>query len=319
MSQAADRVLLNQRLATLATAQRGVVSRDQLIALGFTDGMIRGRCDQAWLHRLAAGTYAVGHVGLSRRAQGIAALLHTGPDSGLSFWTAARIWEMTRAGRPGEIHVSVRGRRSPVVPGGVKLHRPRRLDPAEIVVHRGLRVTTPERTLTDLLPELSIVETTRMLEQMITHLGRSPDALHAWGAALHGAPGRATLSRALDEVAGPAILRSEFEDRFRSLCQEAGLPAAQTNYSIDGWETDAVWLKERVAIELDSYRWHGGRWQFHRDRRKGLAISKAGFELIRLSWPQIKYEPSEVAEAVGFALARGSGRLVVTTAGASAA
>jgi very-short-patch-repair endonuclease len=61
-------------------------------------------------------------------------------------------------------------------------------------------------------------------------------------------------------------------------------------------------------VELDSWRWHGGRWQFHQDRRKGLAISRAGFELIRISWPQLKHDPAMVVEALGYALARGKER-----------
>jgi very-short-patch-repair endonuclease len=116
------------------------------------------------------------------------------------------------------------------------------------------------------------------------------------------------LLRALDEVAGPAVIRSEFESRFRSLCQEAGLPQAQTNYRLGRWELDAVFLEHGVAVELDSWRWHGGRWQFHRDRRKGLDISRAGLELIRLSWPQLKYDRAEVVEAIQYALARGADR-----------
>lgn len=300
---------LNHQLAAFAATQRGVVSRAQLTDLGFTPKQVQRRCEQALLHRLAPTTFAVGHVGLSRRAQGIATLLHTGPDSGLSHWTAARVWELWKTSTQAEIHVSVINRSPYAVPPGVKLHRPRTLTTADIVVHRGLRVTTPERTLTDLLPKLSVPETTRILEQMVTQLGRSPDDLHLWAARLSGVKGRAKLHEALDHVLGPPVLRSRLEERFRSLCQSARLPLGETNQRIAGWEFDVVWHRERVALELDSYRWHGGRWQFHRDRRKGLAASKAGYELLRASWPQLDAESSDVIDAVHAALARGASRL----------
>lgn len=296
-------------LAELASRQHGVVADAQLLALGFSPSLIRHRRDRGWLHRIGPNVHAVGHVGVSRRGRGMAALLQAGNGAGLSYSTAARLWEMVGRASDGPIHISVPDRSRLVAPHGVVMHRPRALPAHDLVDLRGLRVTTPERTLRDLLLSSSVVEITRMLEQMVTTLGRSPDQLHTWGSALHGTRGKSKLLRALDEVAGPAVIRSEFESRFRSLCQAAAIPAAQTNYRVAGWEVDAVWVAEGVAVELDGYRWHGGRWQFHRDRRKGLAISRAGYELIRLSWPQLKHERAHVVEAIRCALARGHRRM----------
>ena len=300
---------LDLAVAGLAGTQRGVCSRKQLVELGLSEDQIRHRLARGSLHRVGPSVYAVGHPGISRSGRGMAALLHTGPTAALSHETGARICEMVSPSTDGPIHVSVPGRPQLVAPAGVVIHRPRVLAPADIEVRRGLRVTTPERIVIDLLPRHSVSEITRMLEQMVTVLDRSPDALHSWGTALPATPGKRKLLRALDEIAGPAVIRSEFERLFRSLCQDAGIPQALTNYRIGKWEVDAVFPDQHVAIELDSYRWHGGRWQFHRDRRKGLAISRAGFELIRLSWPQLKHERAEVAEAIQYALARGVHRL----------
>lgn len=257
---------------------------------------------------MAHGVYAVGHPGLGRRGRGAAALLHAGEGAGLSHWSSARVWGMVGRSLEGEIHVSVPDRRQLVPVSGVIIHRPRTLRPADIVEHRGIRLTTPERTIIDLLPSTSAARIAGMLEQMVTQLGRSPDDLHAWGHALRRVRGKSKLLRALDDVAGPAVIRSEFETLFREVCREGGLPSPLTNHHIGRHETDAVWIKERVAVELDSWRYHGGRWQFHQDRRKGLAISRAGFELIRLSWPQLKYDRAEVVEALHYALARGASR-----------
>ena len=298
----------DRALAQLAARQHGAVSRSQLKALGFSESLIERRVSLGRLFRCGPSVYAVGHPGLSRRGRGVAALLHAGPGAALSHETAARVWQLVGRDSSGPIHVSVPSRSTLVAPPGVVIHRPRSLAPTDVVFHRDLWLTTPERALRDLLPGRSVAQVTRMLEQMVTVLNRSPDTLHEWGHGLRNAPGRATLLRALDEVAGPAVIRSEFETRFRSLCQEAGLPSATTNHRIGRWELDAVWLEHGVAVELDSYRWHGGRWQFHRDRRKGLAISRAGFELIRLSWPQLKYDRAEVVEAIRYALQRGQSR-----------
>lgn len=308
--------LRDHRAADLAATQFGVVSRTQLLDVGFTEDVIDDRLEQAGLHLVTPSVYAVGHPGISRRGRAKAVLLQIGPRAGLSHESAARLWEMKGRSNDGDVHVSVSGRTRShyVVPEGVNLHRPRNLQSEQLVVHKGLRVTTPERTVLDHLAASSVVDLTRMLEQMVTRLGRSPDDLHTWAHALTKRKGRAKLIEALDWVAGPAVIRSEFEALFRSVCQEAGLPIARTNVRIAGWETDAAWLDERVAVELDSWRFHGGHWQFHQDRRKGLAISKAGFELIRLSWWQLKREPDEVVEALRYALARGRARRLAAVA-----
>lgn len=295
-------------VAELAFWQRGVVTRDQLEALGFAEGTIDSRVRSGLLHVIVHGVYAIGHRRIGRKGLAMATLLQVSPGAGLSHESAARMWQMVGGASHGPIHVSVLDRREFAVADGVKLHRPRSLSASDVVPLRGLRVTTPERTIIDLLAESSTVELTRMLERMVTRLGRSPDDLHAWARALPKRTGRPKLIEALDWVAGPTVIRSEFESLFRSLCQEAGLPAPRTNYRAAGWELDAAWLDECVAVELDSWTFHGGRWQFHQDRRKGLAISKAGFELIRLSWWQLKHERDEVVEALTYALARGRRR-----------
>ncbi len=306
--------LRDWRLALLAARQYGVVSRAQLVDIGFTPGVIADRLGSAQLHHAAPSVYAAGHPGISRRGRAMAALLQVGPGAGLSHESAARLWGMKGRSNDGAIHVSVADRGHRVVPVGIELHRPRNLAATEVVLHKGLFVTTPERTIVDLAAHSSVRELTRMLEQMVTQLERSPDKLHEWAHGLSPRKGRSRLFDALDWVAGPAVIRSEFESLFRSICQEAGLPIARTNFRIGGWETDAVWFDERVAVELDSWRYHGGRWQFHQDRRKGLAISKAGFELLRVTWWQLKHEQAEVVEALGYALARGRGRRLAAAA-----
>jgi very-short-patch-repair endonuclease len=294
-------------VAALAAEQEGVIARAQLLDLGVTESQIKERTDRT-LWPVGPAVFALGHPGIKRRGLGKAVLLQAGDQAGLSHLSAGRLWEMVPAGQKGPVHVSLLHRRKIIPPPGVVIHRPPTLTAEDLVEHNGLRVVTPERTAIDLLPTSTVAEITRMLEQMVTHLGRSPDALHDWGQALKHVRGKPKLTRALDNVAGPAVIRSEFEALFRAVCLEGGLPIAETNQRIGRWEVDALYRELGVAIELDSYRWHGGRWQFHRDRRKGLAISSAGYELIRISWPQLKHERHEVIEAIRYALARGAAR-----------
>jgi hypothetical protein len=62
---------LYHRSARLAERQRGVVSREQLRELGFSEGQLRGGIRDGWLHRVDHNVFALGHRHLSDRAGGI--------------------------------------------------------------------------------------------------------------------------------------------------------------------------------------------------------------------------------------------------------
>jgi hypothetical protein len=292
------------RLAALGARQHGVAARWQASALGFDDWWLDHAVRRSHLHQVTDGIYAIGHPGLGRLGRATAALLRGGEGTVLSHISAARTWGIVESSTKGEIHISLASRRGLTSTDGISVHRPRALPTSDTTTHRGFPVTTPERTVRDLLHVSTVSEVTRMLEQMVTVLGRDPDELHAWGSALPHVSGRRKLERALDDVVGPAVLRSELERTFRSLCQDAGLPMPETNVRLGPWEVDALYRDQCVALELDSWRFHGGRWQFHRDRRKGLALNRLGYEVIRLTWPQVKHESKEVADTLRAVLAR---------------
>lgn len=295
----------DRALALLAARQHGLVLLDQLNALGFTRDERIERLDRT-LWRVAPGVYSVGHPGLHRRALAAAALLYAGEGAGLSEESAARVWEIERRSLRGAVQVSVVGRRKLKPIDGVVFHRPRTLTVVDLVEHRGIRLTTPERTVIDLLPKRSEAEIGGMLEQMVTRLNRSPDAIHEWATGLPKMAGRSKLIRALDDVAGPVVVKSELEELFREVCREARISLPLANRWLAGLEVDAVWLRERVVVELDSWRYHGGRWQFHRDRDRGLVLARAGFEVIRLTWRQLKRDRAEVVATLAAVLQRRS-------------
>ena len=89
--------------------------------------------------------YALGHSVLRTEGHWLAAVLACGPDAMLSHTTAAALWEM-RPKPAGRIHVTTtRGGRK--APKGVVLHTTTKPDKT---THKGIPVTTPMRTLTDL-------------------------------------------------------------------------------------------------------------------------------------------------------------------------
>ncbi|MET0817957.1 MAG: type IV toxin-antitoxin system AbiEi family antitoxin domain-containing protein, partial [Solirubrobacteraceae bacterium] len=71
---------VDARIAALAGAQDGMITRAQLLALPLSPGAIDGRVRAGRLHPRFRGIYAVGHAAVSPRGRLRAGLLATGDD-----------------------------------------------------------------------------------------------------------------------------------------------------------------------------------------------------------------------------------------------
>jgi hypothetical protein len=136
----------------LAHAQHEVVTRRQLLGLGFSPDAIRHRLASGRLWPLARGVYSVGPPRGTREQRWTAAVLICGTDAALSHRSAAALGgigvELT-----GRIDVSVRGgfesRRA-----GLRVRSRAALGAEEIGERDGIPVTSIVQTLVDLATEL---------------------------------------------------------------------------------------------------------------------------------------------------------------------
>ena len=76
----------------------------------------------------------------------------------------------------------------------------------------------------------------------------------------------------MDHPAGPT--RSEFERRFPPYCKRHNLPIPQMNAHVAGYEVDALFVAERVIVELDSWEFHKDRRSFERDLERDAATRR---------------------------------------------
>jgi very-short-patch-repair endonuclease len=67
---------------------------------------------------------------------------------------------------------------------------------------------------------------------------------------------------------------------------------------------DFLWPRERVALEADSYEFHGTRQAFERDRRRDQLLRLAGYEPLRITWRQLSRHPEQVEELLRELLGR---------------
>lgn len=81
-----------------------------------------------------------------------------------------------------------------------------------------------------------------------------------------GSRGAGTL-RAILGGAVPTTL-SHLERAFLALLKDSGLPLPETNTVAGGRVVDCRWPIQRLTAELDSYRYHGSRHAWERNRMR---------------------------------------------------
>src|ERR671914_767712 len=135
----------------LAGRQHGVVSREQLLALGLGEDAIDRMIRAGRLIRLHRSVYAVGHRNGSRQTAWMAAVLAGGEEAALGHRPAGALWGLCRSeGRP---EVIVPAQRRPR--RGIVFHRAE-LPEEERTVLDGIPVTTVPRTILDLATILDV-------------------------------------------------------------------------------------------------------------------------------------------------------------------
>lgn len=288
---------LDQRLLQLAAAQHGVVSRSQLVALGFSSDAIKHRTARGRLVRIHRGVYAIGHDRLSRRGHWTAAVLTCGPGALLSHRSAAAHWGLLLTS-PARIDVSLPRYRAVRTRDGIRIHH-LRLDPEDCAVKDRIPLTAPIRTLLDLADVAPAMRVRQAYEQSL-RLGLfdrvQMEALLARSPGRRGLrPLRGLLAEGHDE---PPILRSELERRLLDLCRAHALPLPATNAVVEGFEVDAVWPRARLVVELDSYAHHRGRGAFEGDRQRDQRLALAGYRVLRFTARRLRRDPDGVAAAL---------------------
>lgn len=64
------------------------------------------------------------------------------------------------------------------------------------------------------------------------------------------------------------------------------------------YEVDFLWPNQRLIVETDSWRHHGDRRAFERDRAKDAALQSLGFRVLRFTFRQVVRDRSAVVAAL---------------------
>lgn len=299
----ASRAPVDLRVARLAAKHHRVVTWRQLRALGLNDRAVRHRVNKGRLYRVHRGVYLLEPPEIASRITLLAAAVAAcEPDDVLSHHACAELWEL-RPSMPGGIDVTVVGRNPGSRRAGIRVHRAHTLDPRDIRICRGLRVTAPPRVVL----ELSALLERDQLENLIAHaraeLSVTEQQLLDVLERYPGYLGARSLRRALTRHGGPSLTRSQAERRLLDLIRQADLPAPATNFRVGRYEVDFVWPQQRLAVETDGYAFHHDRASFERDRRRDAALLAGGFRVMRFTWRQLVDEPFTVVARIAQVLA----------------
>jgi len=309
----------DRNLQWLLASQRGVLSRAQALAGGFTEAGIQHRLrpDGPW-QRLLRGVYLTSTGAPTFVQLQVAALLYAGPQSLITGPTALAFHGVRGAKAPA-IDVLIPASQSATSHSFVVIHRTRRI-PGQWAQDLAIKYVLPARAIADTVRTIDQLSDARTVvasgvQRRLCTIRELADEL----AQRHDA-GDALFRMVLAEVA--AGIRSAPEAELRALIMSSGLPEPLYNPDLyfNGKflaRPDAWWPHAAVAVEVDSKEWHllPGDWQ--RTMRRHRRMTAAGIYVVHLTPDELRAEPLQIVEDIAAALDRGRPAHGITTRAAA--
>ncbi len=278
----------------LAGCQRGIITRQQLKALGVTRSAIDGAVHRGRLRAMHRGVYALAHMALPPHADLLAAVLAVGEGAYVSHHSAGPLWGMTPE-RTGPIQVTLVGRDAGRRRRGIEVHQTRMLDPQDVTVYRKVPATRPARVLLDISPTLTDRQLERMFDAGLKARWFTRSAVARVAARNPRRPGASRLAR-LAEAEGrfSTVTRSPPEEVLLRLIRAGGLPEPEVNAQLGPYVVDFLWRAEGVVVEIDGYAFHSTHRSFEADHARDLELEAHGITVVRYTADQIARRPEWV-------------------------
>jgi len=294
-------------LALESETQYGVISRARLRDLGLTYRQIATKVRQGFLYERYKGVYLVGRRKDDFKQEAMAAVVAAGEGAVLGRRAAGALRGIPNLPRWPEVLVDAS--RHIEVPG-ITVIRTRTLRPEDITPVFGIPSTGGERTLIDLAEVYSAEKLGPVLDHCLIHRVASRAKLEARARSLT-CRGRVGPSRVLalleDFPVTKRPIGSEFELGLYRILLRAGLELPIPQYEVatpSGLRfIDFAYPLRKLALEADSYLWHGSRRAFERDRARAQELFSLGWRVLPITWGDVRYRPDWIADLVAGALA----------------
>jgi len=289
----------------LAASQHWVIARTQLLLLGLSATGIDRRLSSGLFVRLHPSVYRIGAAPESWRQRFLGACLWT---SGVASHRSA-LMLLGLEGYSGEIlevTTTVTRRTST---RAVRIHRSTNLAPFELTTVDSIRSTTPTRTLLDVGSVLSQkgleVALDSTLRQRLTSLDRLRAGVERLGG--RGSRGPGALGQLLDVRGDVVPTDSALETRLSRLLRRHRLPQPQRQVEVRDAQgfigrVDFAYPELKIAIEVQSYRWHLSWAARLSDMERLNRLQTRGWIIIQVTFEDLERRPDTVAQRIRAAL-----------------
>ena len=257
-----------------------------------------------WIHLLPR-TFALRGSQSTFMRRVVAAYFWAGEGALISHGTSGRLFELD-------------GVKSRVI----EVSTPRRLRSDRVKVHTRSTEGYPSRriglvqstSIEQTILDLSAVLNPEALEQTLdsalrlghTRLDRIVRHVAEFGG--RGVPGSRQLKQLLHTRRQmPRPTHSILEVEFVQLTRDFNLPPAESQFPVEirpglTIHVDFAYPVEKVAIEIDSVRWHTGLRAIHRDHERQNLLVALGWRVLRFEWNDVLLRPGWVAAQILAAL-----------------
>lgn len=310
----------------IAARQRGLITwRQATVTAGMTEKQIEGRVQSKRWRKLQRAVYGISGVQASYLQSLLAAQLAARSEIIILKGAKARVEERddavvtdrsalwlrgcTRLGAPNEHDLLVSRPRVPVVKGA-SVRRTRLLPPGDIEVVEGIPTLAVPRLMIELCGRICDIDFVAVLDDL---LGPSQPELrrdiHARPVELRRGPKAVDRLTELTAPGAEAAFRSWLERHTGGLISAAGLPPPAWNVELRDKAMkvigigDAVWIEERVVVELDGLRFHSTPEQRRRDNRKDRRLVSEGWLVLRYTWLDAMERSDEIISEIRGVLA----------------
>lgn len=299
----------------VALGQSGVVTTAQCREAGVTEGQVRTLCrDRCWV-RLNEGVYLVDADMIEgdppRPAMIRAALFSAGSHAVAVLGTAAELLGIHGLRRDDAIHISLPGshaRPRRCTEPGVRMHQ-LVLRPDDTTTVDGIAVTTPARTVADLILRTDRLTAVCVLDSSLNRRILIPEDLDLVKCLIVGRRGAVRARPWLAEADERA--ESPLETRVRLRAADGGVAPDELQFRVRSAAGnivaigDLAWLRARARVigEADGVDAHDTPTAVFRDRKRQNEIIAAGFVPLRFTWPDTM-EPDYVPYMIRSAIAQ---------------
>lgn len=302
----ADPILrsFDARVAHLAGAQHGVISRAQLECLGATKGAIQHRVRTGRWDRLAPDVFRLVGGPSTWRQSLMAACMAWGEGAVVSHRAAAGLWRLAGFVGARLIELTIPRARQRKAPGII--HR-NALATLDVTTVEAIPVTTPVRTLIDLAAVAPVDAVEEALDDALRRGMFSPSRLRKRVVEMGPRRGIAVVGGLIDAREPTSVPQSVFETRLLRVLRRAGLPDPVAQHRVRSGGrlvaiVDFAYPDARLAIEADGYRWHSGRARWEHDRARRNELTLLGWRIVHVTWTDLDRDPDAIVERIRSAL-----------------